>query len=154
MKHYAMARKKVFEAAAVKPTGTMPEGASVPSENSEADTEADTEADVKQKAKQTATDRNGPEEHAKKKSPPNVGSLPLPPPAVILGQSGLVGDAGSEHSAETREIIRLAEQGDALSDAIRADASLRTLVLLWSALDESIRQAILTIAQNAIGTEG
>jgi hypothetical protein len=100
MKHYAPrlnagARKEVFEDAAIKPSGAMPEKADDKSE-----------ADAKQNAKQTVATASGPHEHVQKKSPRIAGSLPLPPPTVILGHNGVMGDTELESVTSTMSTWR------------------------------------------------
>ncbi|MBB3210610.1 integrase [Rhodopirellula rubra] len=97
MKHYAMARKEIFEAAALKPTGTMPEGASPPAKKSE----AETEADAKQNPKQQATAASGADEQEQKKSPRNAGSLQENAARLHSEPSGMMGDTELESVTST-----------------------------------------------------
>ena len=147
MKHYAMARKEVFEAAASKPTGTMPEGASTTDDEGE----AKSEADAKQNPKQQAAAASGANEQAQKKIPRNAGSLPLPPPPVILGQSDVMGDTGSEYAPETLGTTGIPGIGEAESEALSNDAALRSVVQAWSTLDQPIREAIALLARQGKG---
>ena len=111
MKHYAMARKEIFEAAAVKPSGSMPEGASPPAEKGE----AETEADAKQNPKQQATAASGADEQEQKKSPQNTGSLQDDAARLHSEQSGVMGDTEFESvtsSMSTRRSNQLSQSPD------------------------------------------
>ena len=94
MKHYAMARKEVFEDAALKPSGAMPE-------NADEKSEAESEADAKQNAKQTVATANGADEHVQKESPQNAGSIPLQATLPHSEQSGGMGDTEFESVTST-----------------------------------------------------
>lgn len=60
-----------------------------------------------------------------------------------------MGDTEYESPADSLENTSISKPGDALSDEIARDVTLCELVILWSALDEPIRQAILTIARRS-----
>ena len=64
---YATARTEFFEAAAVNPTGSMPEASSGPQAGPKG--AAESEAVAQQNAKQTLADASGPEERGQKESP-------------------------------------------------------------------------------------
>jgi hypothetical protein len=76
-----------------------------------------------------------------------------PAPANIkqVAACGLlrVGDTGSEQSPETRGLRTISGLSEAECEAIATDATLCELVLLWSTLDTSIRQAIVAIARSS-----
>ena len=142
-----MARAEVFDAAGTTPTGDVPErleaSETIPPPSNEGG------VNVTQKATEHVATANGPHEQVQKISPQNAGSFPLQPPLLHSEHSDGMGDTGRECAADSLENTSISKPGDALSDVIASDATLCELVLLWSSLDEPIRQAILTIAKRS-----
>ena len=145
MKHYAMARQFSFAAAATTPTGPLPE-------STESKGEAKPEAVAKQKAKQTPPAKKSHDSPPKEEIPQKRGSSPPLATCDATGQKASMGDEGCELCGFSLGKRHFAEQGDAISDAISADAALRSIVRLWSTLSDNAKRVIATVAKADAGS--
>ena len=149
MKHYAMARKETFEAAATKPSGRMPEASREPTTaaTTEEEGEAKSEAIAKRKPKLRGSATNGAAKQRHKKTPEKPGSFPPNAAGVHQTPGPVMGVPGSELGPKTPGFAAVFNLCEAKAEAMAADAALRDLLQVWTALSDDAKRVIATVAK-------